>query len=98
MAYPERKSHTVTVTTAGPVGFVCPTDPDVLTAVKNIGANAVWVQHLSDTGAVASLEGANCEPILAGETVYVSWQKTPYSFLAATADTKIVMTNAMGRM
>ena len=98
MAYPEKKSHTVTVTTAAAVNFVCPTDADSLVAAKNISANAIWVSHVP--GTAAAVEGSDSEAILAGETVYLLWrpQDTPYSFRAATADSKLVLTNAMGRM
>jgi hypothetical protein len=98
MAYPEKKSHTVTVTTAAAANFVCPTDADTLVAAKNISANAIWVNHTP--GGAATVEGGDCEAILAGETVYLLWrgQQDPYSFRAATADSKLVLTNAMGRM
>lgn len=95
MAYPERKAHTVTVTSGAAVGFRCPTDADSLVAAKNIGANAIWVCHLN--GATASAEGPDCEPILAGETVYLIWRVEDYSFRAVTGDTKLTLTNAMGR-
>ena len=96
MAYPERKSHTISVTTSA-VDYYCPTDSDGLVALKNIGANAIWVNHLQ--GSAAALEGANCEPILAGETVYVYWRGpgVPYSLIAATGTTKLVMTAALSR-
>lgn len=98
MAYPEARAHTVTVTSAAAVDFVCPTTNDSLVAAKNIGANAIWVCH--DPAGTASAEGANCEPILAGEAVYLLWrpQSEPYSFRAVTGDTKLTLTNAQGRM
>lgn len=96
MAYPETKVHTRTIGTSASDNE-CPTNADSLVAIKNISANVVWISH--DPGVAASVEGANCEPILAGEAIYVQWRPlgTPYSMIASAAGSKVVMVNAMDR-
>lgn len=74
--------------------YTLPTQNDSLLALKNIGANAIWISH--KTGTAAALEGDECEPILAGETVYIMWKETLVA-IAATAITKLVATGSLGR-
>ena len=97
MAVPERKAHTVTVATAAADDYPVPTDIDTLVALKNISENTIWLCHL--TGGTASAEGADCEPILAGEVVYVHGGKDRLlNMIADTGDSKLVMINAQDRM
>ena len=87
------KAVTLSITTSSAT-YTLPTQADRTVALKNIGANAIWISH--ETGTAAALEGDECEPILAGETVYISWRPTIVA-IAATATTKLVATNALGR-
>ena len=89
------KSVTLSITTSS-ASYALPTQSDTLIALKNIGANAIWISH--KTGTAAALEGDECEPILAGETVYIMWKATSLVAIAATATTKLVATNSLGRM
>lgn len=88
------KVVTLSITTSSAT-YTLPTQSDSLVALKNIGANAIWISHETDTA--ASLEGDECEPILSGETVYITWRPTIVA-IAATGTTKLVAINALGRM
>lgn len=88
------KSVTLSITTSSAT-YNMPSDLDRQIALKNIGANAIWISH--ETGTAAALEGDECEPILAGETVFINWRPDIVA-IAETATTKLVATNALGRV
>lgn len=86
------QTYSIAITSAS---YTLPTQPDAMIALKNIGANAIWISH--KTGTAAALEGDECEPILAGETVYIMYRTTLVA-IAATAITKLVATSSLGRL
>jgi hypothetical protein len=89
-------ARTHTVLNASSAAYAFPTNHDSLVGITNIGANVVWICHA--IGGTAAAEASNCEPILAGATVYVVPDYTRgLVAIAATADTKITMCNALGR-
>ena len=88
------KAVTLSITTAS-ASYTLPTQLDSSIALKNIGANAIWISH--KTGTAAALEGDECEPVLAGETVYITYRATLVA-IAATGTTKLVATSALGRL
>lgn len=88
------KSVTLSITTSSAT-HTLPTDNDSVVALKNIGANAIWISH--ETGTAAAVEGDECEPILAGETVYINWRPTIVA-IAETGTTKLVATSSLGRV
>ena len=87
------KSLTISVAITSTT-YDLPTQPESMVALKNISANAIWFSH--KTGTAAVIEGPECEPILAGETVYLMWRKT-ITAIAATGVSKLVATNSLGR-
>ena len=87
------KAVTLSITIAS-ASYNLPTVNDSLVALKNIGAKAIWISH--KTGTAAGLEADECEPILSGETVYITWRATLVA-IAATATTKLVATSGLGR-
>ena len=96
------KARTHTVATAAEAFYAFPTDPDNVVALKNIGANIIWISH---DATAAAADGSNCEAILAGEVVYVPWESVipgnansgGIRAIAATADTKLNLANSQGR-
>lgn len=88
------KSVTLSITTSSAT-YDMPVDNDRYIALKNIGSNAIWISH--ETGTAAALEGDECEPILAGEVVYILWKPTLVA-IAATGTTKLVATSSLGRL
>lgn len=89
-----RKSVTLSVTTSS-ASYNLPTDNDHLVALKNISENAIWISHLD--GVDAEVEADENEVILAGETVYITWKATLVA-IAVDATSKLVATNALGRL
>lgn len=90
-----RLSHTRTVTFAAPVNIDFPTGMDAF-YVRNFGANRVW--YASDnTATTASVEGNDMEFIAPNETAVFGGRKTCW-MIAETADCKILITGAQGRI
>lgn len=88
-------ADTLTIAFAAAANYTMPTQPDTLVAIKNIGANNVWISHVQSV--VAGIEADECEIIAPNSTVYVM-QRPIISMIAATADTKVNVVNAQGRM
>jgi len=92
---------TLVIATASSASYTLPTKPTGTYALKNIGANVIWIRH-SGTG-TASAEGDECEAIPAGAVVYTQgYEAYPGGpkiiiAIAATADTKLNVVTDMGR-
>lgn len=94
MANEQTRTHTVLV--ASSAVYAAPSNPDSMVAIRNIGANGVWVSTSFPAG-TAVAEGSNCTYVGPGETEYFDWCKDGYAMRAVTADNKVVINNGQGR-